>query len=378
MNVTAVVDTSGAVVERYAYDPYGQVTILNGADGADPDVDGETVFEWGPDADGASDVDNRTLYAGYHLDAETGLYSVRNRYYHPTLGRWLSRDPVGYVDGMNLYQYVLCNPIAFGDPLGLMSATELVARLSINTTLWKSMDGKREVVFALTAVPVEGCPADCPCADITATLSYSRLIDKGNFDLNQALPIGTMSFVVVGGPGFDVGEMPPDPSGGVLTLLFGVVGSVVRSGIKEAQNLVNRGAGLLEGKIRIGDLIQNENIAGSITGSGRVCAVQDKLVADVCAFTGTFSYNIGSTKRNPLPGVGFDMGFSATVNLDYNACEGTLGVNSKGVVNVSVSLPGDTFNVTGDMFTVWNWQSPIVRDDKLKLWEHGDLPNCGE
>ena len=48
MNVTAVVDGSdGDVVERYAYDPYGRVTVLNGEDGTDPDVDGTTVFEWG-------------------------------------------------------------------------------------------------------------------------------------------------------------------------------------------------------------------------------------------------------------------------------------------------------------------------------------------
>ncbi|MGB6917060.1 MAG: RHS repeat-associated core domain-containing protein, partial [Phycisphaerae bacterium] len=118
-NVTAVVDTSGAVVERYAYDPYGQGTILNGADGADPDVDGETVFEWDPDADGASDVDNRTLYAGYHLDTETGLYSVRNRMYHPTLGRWITRDPGGYADGVNFYEYVGGFPTRALDPSGL-------------------------------------------------------------------------------------------------------------------------------------------------------------------------------------------------------------------------------------------------------------------
>jgi len=119
MNVTAVVDTDGDVVERYAYDPYGQVTILNGADGADPDVDGETVFEWDPDADGVSDVDNRTLYAGYHLDTETGLYHVRYRTYHPTLGRWLTRDPIDYADSMSLYQYGLSKPTRMIDPEGL-------------------------------------------------------------------------------------------------------------------------------------------------------------------------------------------------------------------------------------------------------------------
>ena len=76
-NVTAVLNASGNVVERYAYDPYGAVTILDGTAGGQTD--------WAADADGVSDVDNRVLYAGYHFDSETGLFHVRNRMYHPTL-----------------------------------------------------------------------------------------------------------------------------------------------------------------------------------------------------------------------------------------------------------------------------------------------------
>lgn len=45
--------------------------------------------------------------------------------YHPTLGRWLERDPSGYVDGADLYQYVRSNPIGLTDPMGLASEAEL-------------------------------------------------------------------------------------------------------------------------------------------------------------------------------------------------------------------------------------------------------------
>ena len=57
-------------------------------------------------------TDNVVGYAGYIFNAElvsagsTGLYTVRHRHYAPDLGRWLSRDPLGYVDGMSLYEYV--------------------------------------------------------------------------------------------------------------------------------------------------------------------------------------------------------------------------------------------------------------------------------
>jgi len=87
-NVTALADHSGAVVERFAYTPYGEATVLD----ADFTVD----------ADG-TDHDWRIRYAGYRHDAESGLYHVRFRLLHAQLGRWVQRDPLGYVDGMNAY-----------------------------------------------------------------------------------------------------------------------------------------------------------------------------------------------------------------------------------------------------------------------------------
>ena len=73
------------------------------------------------DADNASDFANEILYCGYRRDAESGLYCVRYRYYHPRLGRWISRDPAGYVDGMDLFLYSRANPVNYPDPLGLIS-----------------------------------------------------------------------------------------------------------------------------------------------------------------------------------------------------------------------------------------------------------------
>ena len=39
--------------------------------------------------------------------------------YHPTLGRFLQRDPIGYADGMGLHEYVRGSPVAALDPSGL-------------------------------------------------------------------------------------------------------------------------------------------------------------------------------------------------------------------------------------------------------------------
>jgi len=121
MSVTAIVTPAGAVVERYHYDPYGRVTILDGTTG------GQT--EWTEDADG-SDVANELLYCGYRRDTETGLYHIRHRTYHPHLGRWLQRDPIGYVDGMSLYEYCRSGPVVLIDPFGREGALDGVFPVS--------------------------------------------------------------------------------------------------------------------------------------------------------------------------------------------------------------------------------------------------------
>lgn len=104
-NTTALTDKAGVVLERYRYDPYGQVIVLNA--------------DWSTDADNAADHAMPFLHQGGRLEAATGLYQFRRRDYSPSLGRWTSQDPAEYVDGMNLYGYVRSYPVGHVDPLGL-------------------------------------------------------------------------------------------------------------------------------------------------------------------------------------------------------------------------------------------------------------------
>ena len=53
-----------------------------------------------------------------YQDAETGLYSYIFRPYDPITGRWLSRDPIGEVGGLNLYECVGNDPVNSVDPIG--------------------------------------------------------------------------------------------------------------------------------------------------------------------------------------------------------------------------------------------------------------------
>ncbi|MCC8460158.1 YwqJ-related putative deaminase [Photorhabdus aegyptia] len=57
-------------------------------------------------------------YSGKERDA-TGLYYYGYRYYQPWVGRWLSTDPAGTIDGLNLYRMVRNNPVSYHDNNGL-------------------------------------------------------------------------------------------------------------------------------------------------------------------------------------------------------------------------------------------------------------------
>jgi len=118
-NVTALMDANtGDVVERYLYDPYGRRTVLDGNDDADPNV-----TQWAPDGDNLSDYNNALGHQGLPHDNESGFVDNRRRPRHPGLGGWPVRDPNGYVDGMNLYEYATANPILRTDPTGRTAMT---------------------------------------------------------------------------------------------------------------------------------------------------------------------------------------------------------------------------------------------------------------
>lgn len=58
-------------------------------------------------------------YTGQIWLSDQGMYYYKARVYSPMLGRFLQTDPVGYASGVNLYAYVLGDPINFTDPAGL-------------------------------------------------------------------------------------------------------------------------------------------------------------------------------------------------------------------------------------------------------------------
>ncbi len=97
-SVTELTNVSGTtVIENYTYDPYGTPSVIT------------------------SSIGNPFRYTGRRFDEESGNYYYRRRYYDPHIGRFLSRDPIGYADSLNAYSYTRNNPINYIDPNGLLT-----------------------------------------------------------------------------------------------------------------------------------------------------------------------------------------------------------------------------------------------------------------
>ncbi len=89
-------DSTGAIVWAADYLPFGQADVS------------------------IATIDNNLRFAGQYYDEETGLHYNYHRYYDPSIGRYLTPDPIGLAGGVNLYSYVLNNPVNFTDPNGLI------------------------------------------------------------------------------------------------------------------------------------------------------------------------------------------------------------------------------------------------------------------
>jgi RHS repeat-associated protein len=114
------------VTSFYHFD--GQGSTLSLTDAAGTATDGYAYYAFGGLVTTVGSTVNPYLYLGqkgYIYDSDLGNYQVRARRYGTGIGRWWSRDPIGFAGGdANLYRYVGNSPVASTDPSGEQNPLE--------------------------------------------------------------------------------------------------------------------------------------------------------------------------------------------------------------------------------------------------------------
>ncbi|MFW5451640.1 MAG: RHS repeat-associated core domain-containing protein [Methylophagaceae bacterium] len=90
-----ITDQSQQIVWQASYTPFGEATITTEA------------------------ITNNIRFPGQYYDQETNLHYNYFRYYDPSLGRYITSDPIGLAGGINTYGYVGGNPLGYIDVFGL-------------------------------------------------------------------------------------------------------------------------------------------------------------------------------------------------------------------------------------------------------------------
>jgi RHS repeat-associated protein len=104
-SVLKMTNASGSVTHEYRYDAYGGIE--------------------------AGSAQGGFSFTGREWDPESGLFYYRARYFDPTIGRFISEDPIGLKGGINIYRYANNNPVFYIDPSGELGEI-LLADIALN------------------------------------------------------------------------------------------------------------------------------------------------------------------------------------------------------------------------------------------------------
>lgn len=95
-NVVMTTDASGQTSSTVHYGPFGRILARSG------------------------EFQSRYLFSSKEWEAAAGLSYYGYRFYNPSIGRWINRDQMGEIGGVNVFGFVYNNPFSWFDPDGFI------------------------------------------------------------------------------------------------------------------------------------------------------------------------------------------------------------------------------------------------------------------
>ncbi|MFH1776994.1 MAG: RHS repeat-associated core domain-containing protein [Candidatus Omnitrophota bacterium] len=137
-----ITDSAGNIIQTYDYDAFGNVTSATGS------------------------LINEYKYKTKEYSAETGLIYFGARYYNPIIGRFVTSDPLGMVDGPNMYLYCGNDPVNKVDPDGeyimIPIIVKIVSAIMVSVIIANQLMRNYNPCGAYIEVPEVPGPADKP------------------------------------------------------------------------------------------------------------------------------------------------------------------------------------------------------------------------
>lgn len=170
-NIAALTNSAATVTDTYSYHPFGKVLAKTGT------------------------TANPYQFAGWlGVENDGALLYMRARYYDPALGRFVSKDPIGILGGLNVYDYVGGNPMSYTDPNGLLPF------LAIPGAAWLVGVLSSEAVVAATGVAIVTAPIMIPMttesvSDAVEDPSPGNVIDAA-LNIASLLPLGNVGSII--------------------------------------------------------------------------------------------------------------------------------------------------------------------------------------
>ncbi len=173
-SILAISNTSGAVVERVAYQAYGQPTFTNAA--------GTTLS--------SSAKATRYSYTGREWDPSLDLHHFRERWVSGVSGRFLGRDSLKYLIEFNLYVWAESNPVDSVDPDGAMPRKTVIVSQVPNSNPAPDLSSP-PIMFANSFRETKG-----NCGQVNWTVGFYADRSQRRADISDAHVVQEITIVV--------------------------------------------------------------------------------------------------------------------------------------------------------------------------------------